>query len=225
MKNLTLAATAVSALLICPMATMAQTNSPDQAASAEHPTSQDAQGKQNVRARVRDMLQSAGYSDIRVMTGSLLIRAKDKDGNPVIMNLTPDSVSEVAEVGGSSSNESSETNGSAAHPSGSEFTSIPASDELSSNLVGLDVYNNDNKNIGQIKDIAMNQHGRAQAFILSVGGFLGVGDRYVAVNPSEIKVSYNDSDKKWHATMNTTADQLKAAPEFKYNGRWNASKS
>ena len=55
--------------------------------------------------------------------------------------------------------------------------------------------------------------------------FLGIGDHYVAVNPSEVKVSYNDSDKKWHATMNATADQLKAAPEFKYNGHWNASKS
>lgn len=54
---------------------------------------------------------------------------------------------------------------------------------------------------------------------------MGVGDHYVAVNPSEIKVSYNDLDKKWPATMNATADQLKAAPEFKYTGHWNANKS
>ena len=47
----------------------------------------------------------------------------------------------------------------------------------------------------------------------------------VAVNPAEIKVSYNGSDKKWHATINATAEQLKSAPEFKYNGRWSASKS
>ena len=43
--------------------------------------------------------------------------------------------------------------------------------------------------------------------------------------PADVRINYNDSDKKWHATMNATADQLKAAPEFKYNGRWNASKS
>ena len=64
----------------------------------------------------------------------------------------------------------------------------------------------------------MNQHGRAQAYIVSVGGFLGMADRHVAINPSDLKVSYNDSDKKWHATMNTTAEQLKSAPELKYNG-------
>jgi hypothetical protein len=32
----------------------------------------------------------------------------------------------------------------------------------------------------------MNQHGRAQAYIVSVGGFLGMADRYVAINPSDL---------------------------------------
>lgn len=97
--------------------------------------------------------------------------------------------------------------------------------DLSSNLVGLDIYNDDNKDIGTIKDIAMNPEGRATAYIVSVGGFLGMGDRYIAVNPSAVKVTYNDGDKKWHAKMNATADQLKAAPEFKYTGRWNGSRT
>ena len=110
--------------------------------------------------------------------------------------------------------------------SSSRFVSVPGADELSSNVVGLDVYNNDNKNIGQIKDIALNQHGRAQAYILSVGGFLGVGDHYVAVNSSEVKVSYNELGQEvarhdeCHSRPGT-----KAAPEFKYTGHWNASKS
>jgi hypothetical protein len=42
-----------------------------------------------------------------------------------------------------------------------------------------------------------------------------MGDHYVAVNPSDVRISYNDSDKKCHATKNATADQLKAASEFK----------
>jgi hypothetical protein len=54
---------------------------------------------------------------------------------------------------------------------------------------------------------------------VSVGGFLGMDEHYVVVNPSAITVTYSDSDKKWHAAMNATADQLKAAPEFKYSGR------
>ena len=92
---------------------------------------------------------------------------------------------------------------------------MPAKDKLSSEVVGLPVYNNDNKDIGTIKDLAFDNTGD-EAYILGVGGFLGMGDHYVAVRPSAINLSYNASDKKWHAEMNTTAAQLKAAPEYKF---------
>jgi sporulation protein YlmC with PRC-barrel domain len=220
MRPMLLAATTAVALVFGQAAVMAQ-SAHDQSPSMKNSTNQIAPGKSSMRAQVRDMLQKAGFTDIRVMAGSLVIHAKDKDGNPVVMNVSPDSFTEMTEVG----DNAEDSTGQMGNSSTSRFVSVPSGDELSSNLVGLDVYNNDNKNIGQIKDIAFNQQGRAQAYIVSVGGFLGLGDRYVAVSPSEIKVSYNDSDKKWHATTNATADQLKAAPEFKYTGHWNASKS
>ena len=105
------------------------------------------------------------------------------------------------------------------------YVSVPQNNDLSSTVVGLDIYNNDNKDIGKIKDIALNPDGRTTAYVVSVGGFLGMGDHYVAVSPSAVSVTYNSSDQKWHAKMNASADQLKAAPVFKYTGRWNASKS
>lgn len=231
-----LTAAAAGALLLFPAAAMAQTNTPtsqpNSAPSVNNEQSMHpgAAKQGSLRAQVRDMLQKEGFTDIRVMPSSFMVHAKDKDGNPVFMSISPDSFAEVAEVGTSGSNNATESTSalsaeSTASKSGSEFVSVPNNGELSSNLIGLDIYNNSNQNVGQIKDIAMGPHGRTRAYILSVGGFLGVGDRYVAVNPSDVKVSYNDSDKKWHATMNATADQLKSAPEFKYSGRWNASKS
>jgi hypothetical protein len=93
------------------------------------------------------------------------------------------------------SGNSGDTQGLAASGN-SEFVSVATNDELSSTLVGLDIYNDSNQDIGKIKDVAMDPNGRAQAYIVSVGGFLGVGERYGAVNPSNIKVSYNDNDKK-----------------------------
>lgn len=51
---------------------------------------------------------------------------------------------------------------------------------------------------------------------MAVGGVLGVGYHYVAVRPSAINLTYNNSDKKWHAEMNAV-DQLKSAPEYKYH--------
>ena len=43
-----------------------------------------------------------------------------------------------------------------------------------------------------------------------------MGDHYVAVRPSAVNLSYDPANNKWHATMNANADQLKAAPEYKY---------
>ena len=85
------------------------------------------------------------------------------------------------------------------------FTYVPARDELSPDVIGLDVYNKDKKNIGTIKGIALDANG-LNGCTISVGGFLGMGDRYVVVRPSAI--SFNAKDNKWHATMNVNTDQL-----------------
>ncbi|WP_091861429.1 PRC-barrel domain-containing protein [Bosea robiniae] len=92
-------------------------------------------------------------------------------------------------------------------------------DVLSSNLIGLNVQNNAKDNVGEIKDLVVS-NGSLSGLILSVGGFLGIGERYVVVAPPAVKVVYSENDKKWSATMDTTKDALKAAPEFKYEGRW-----
>ena len=95
------------------------------------------------------------------------------------------------------------------------FTTVPAKDDLTSSVIGLDIYNGANEDIGTIKDIAFGVAG-VQAYIVGVGGFLGLGDHYVAVRPSAITLSYDDGAKKWHAAMDAGAAELKAAPEFKY---------
>jgi len=108
---------------------------------------------------------------------------------------------------------------------GADFIQLPSSDMLSSNLVGLDVYDGQHNNIGKIKDVAFDSARKVGAYVVAVGGFLGVGERYVAVNPDAVAVAYDAGAKTWRATMNATKDELKAAPEFKYTGQWNASRS
>lgn len=215
--------TAGAVLLLCGTAAIAETatpNTPPVTPTANSPAS-NANSAGALRGHIHDMLQQSGFSDIRVMPSSFMIRAKDKDGNPVVMSVSPDSVTEVSELRpGNSSADST----SAAVPA-SGFVSVDQTDELSSNLVGLDVYNSSNQDVGQIKDIAMGPQGRARAYIVSVGGFLGMGEHYVAMNPTSIKVSYNTSDQKWHATTVATKADVKSAAEFKYDGRWTASKS
>jgi sporulation protein YlmC with PRC-barrel domain len=96
---------------------------------------------------------------------------------------------------------------------------------LTSNVVGLDIYNSQNDDIGKVQDIAFDSSKRVSGYILSVGGFLGMGRHYVAVNPDALMVNYDAQNTVWKATMNATKDQLKLAPEFKYEGQWTASRS
>jgi sporulation protein YlmC with PRC-barrel domain len=105
------------------------------------------------------------------------------------------------------------------------FARVRNTDMLSSNVVGLDVYNSRNDKIGKVQDIAFDSSKQVTGYVLSIGGFLGIRARYVAVDPSSLTVSYDASNKVWRATMNGTEDQLKSAPEFKYSGPWTASRS
>ncbi|MFC3204979.1 PRC-barrel domain-containing protein [Aquamicrobium soli] len=99
------------------------------------------------------------------------------------------------------------------------FVTAQPTDVLSSNLVGLNITNANDEDVGEIKDIVISGD-KLAGYIVSVGGFLGMGERYVVVAPSAIQITYAENDKKWAAKMETTKDQLKAAPEFKYEGRW-----
>ena len=107
---------------------------------------------------------------------------------------------------------------------GPNFVQVQNSDMLSSNVVGLDIYNGQNNKIGKIQDIAFDASKQVTGYILSIGGFLGMGTHYVAVNPSSVNVRMTPK-QDWRATMNATKAELKAAPEFKYSGQWTASRS
>jgi hypothetical protein len=56
----------------------------------------DAQGP-HMSQKLHDDLTKAGFTDITIMPQSLLVRAKDAQGNPVMMVINPDSLTEVTE--------------------------------------------------------------------------------------------------------------------------------
>jgi sporulation protein YlmC with PRC-barrel domain len=80
-----------------------------------------------------------------------------------------------------------------------------------SKLVGSKVYKGDTS-IGQIEDVLVDlDHATVAAVILSVGGFLGIGDKLVAVPVNQIKIG---SEAKF--TTDLTKDQLASAPAFDF---------
>ena len=93
--------------------------------------------------------------------------------------------------------------------------SAQSADELrTSKLVGSKVYNNANEHIGSIEDIILKPDGTLDSVVLSVGGFLGMGDRYVSVPFSSLTVSDNNGSMK--ITTDGTKEALKALPEYQF---------
>ena len=205
--------TALAVMLTVSSAAFAQTSvvpapaTPAPTATPKTATGQTQAGPGDLQQELTARLQKAGFTDVKVLPDSFLVRADDKSGNAVMMSITPDSMTELTAVNASGQNKGASAGGM--------FTNIPSGDRLSSGVIGLDVYNDQKQDIGTIKDLALDRSGLS-AYIVGVGGYLGMGDHYVAVRPSAISLSYTADDKKWHATMNTTADQLKSAPEYKY---------
>src|SRR5690348_6383096 len=56
-----------------------------------------------------------------------------------------------------------------------------------SKLIGLNVYNNENDKIGDIKELMLSKEGKVDLVVVGVGGFLGVGERDVAIKWSDMK--------------------------------------
>lgn len=85
---------------------------------------------------------------------------------------------------------------------------------LASEFIGATVYNSADENLGSISDIVFAKEGGAEAAVLGVGGFLGIGAKSVAV-PFERIEQTTDADGKLKLMLNASKEELDAAPEFK----------
>jgi sporulation protein YlmC with PRC-barrel domain len=95
------------------------------------------------------------------------------------------------------------------------MTSVPNNSATVTDWYKQTVYDPSDNKIGEIMDVLVSPDGRATALIVGVGGFLGAGEKDVAVPFSAIK--HTMKDKKVYLTMDATKDALKAAPGFKYD--------
>jgi sporulation protein YlmC with PRC-barrel domain len=201
--------TSAIALMSMSSAAFAQTN-PARGPASDAPAKPAPAGNQvtgasnDVQQDLTANLQKAGFTNIKIVADSFFVQATDKSGNPVTIFLRPDSMTVVSDADDRGPNGQNGARGA--------FAGVTAKDELTSKVVGMEVYNKANQDVGTIKDVAFNGNG-VKAYILGVGGFIGMGEHHVAVRPSSITFSYNTAEKSWHAAMDVNADQLKAAPD------------
>lgn len=97
------------------------------------------------------------------------------------------------------------------------FVTVEPADVVSSRLVGTNLYNKQNEAIGEIEDSVIENGKTVTGIVVSVGGFLGIGERYVAIDPATVVLNRDGDTVK--AMAATSKDTLRNAPTFDYSKR------
>ena len=95
----------------------------------------------------------------------------------------------------------------------SQLTEIPAGEIRSEELVGTTVYGANNENVGEIGDVVLSTDGKVDSIIIDVGGFLGIGEKEVAVGTDNLAFM-TDKDGNKYLYTNFTKEQLDAAAAY-----------
>jgi sporulation protein YlmC with PRC-barrel domain len=96
------------------------------------------------------------------------------------------------------------------------LASIPQNAMTVTHWYKQNVYDPSDNKIGEIMDVLVDRDGRVGALIIGVGGFLGAGEKDVAVPFNAVQVT-NKNNNKAYLVMNSTKDALKNAKGFKYD--------
>jgi len=84
---------------------------------------------------------------------------------------------------------------------------------LASDLTGATVYNPKDESIGDVNDVIVSRDGKVDGIVVGVGGFLGIGEKNVAIKMDQVKMMDTDTGVK--LVLDMTKEQLATAPEFK----------
>jgi len=86
---------------------------------------------------------------------------------------------------------------------------------LASKLKGTNVIGSNNEKIGDVSDVLFEKDGKVLAYVVGVGGFLGIGAKDVALSPASFQVMPANDKDSMKLKLAMTKDELKNAAEFK----------
>jgi sporulation protein YlmC with PRC-barrel domain len=93
--------------------------------------------------------------------------------------------------------------------------SAPADSWTVTNYYKQSVYDPKEAKIGDVDDVLVDKQGKVTALIIGVGGFLGMGEKDVAVPFTAVKAAKKND--KWWLTLDATKESLKEATGYKYD--------
>ncbi len=95
---------------------------------------------------------------------------------------------------------------------GTYLTEQAATQVAASDYMGKSIYNAEDKSIGDVNDLIMEENGGVVAAVVGVGGFLGIGEKNVAIPMDKLSVTREDNSVR--LTTTETAESLQSAPKF-----------
>ena len=93
------------------------------------------------------------------------------------------------------------------------MTPVTTEELTADNLTGQTVYGANDENIGEVGDVLLTADNQVEGFILDVGGFLGIGEKEVAISPENLEIMA-DADGELVVFTPFTQEQLEAQPEY-----------
>ncbi|MFO7953447.1 PRC-barrel domain-containing protein [Thioalkalivibrio sp.] len=90
--------------------------------------------------------------------------------------------------------------------------SAPANGMHASELIGMDVETTGDEELGAIEDLILDQNGQVVAIVVGVGGFLGMGEKDVAIGWGHVTTSGTADDRDLR--VDVTREDLRSAPKF-----------
>jgi len=129
-------------------------------------------------------------------------------------------VATAAAIAGSAYAQSPTPPASSPMPSAQEtkgqFISQQTPDQfLASKFRGTDVIGADNQKIGDVSDVLFDKDAKVLAYVVGVGGFLGIGSKDVALSPASFQLQPATDKENMKLKLAMTKDELKNAAEFK----------
>jgi sporulation protein YlmC with PRC-barrel domain len=96
---------------------------------------------------------------------------------------------------------------------GEGYTVVDVANMTAEQLLGVRVYGQNDEDVGEVSDIVLDAEGKASQIILDVGGFLGIGEKPVAIEIGQLQILQEADGGVMRAQVQMTKEEIEALPE------------
>jgi sporulation protein YlmC with PRC-barrel domain len=154
-------------------------------------------------------------SEIAMTTAGAATPAENAAGGETATARQPavEAPADAAPAGQTAAAEKPAADETTAATSNGQMSQVEAGTLSAENLMGARVYGANDADLGEISDVMMTADGKVDAYVIDVGGFLGIGEKPVALEAASLKVMRNEAGSLFVYTA-FTEDQLKSQAAF-----------